>query len=138
MNEEGFLSKADSVEFNLLLLLFLLLTCSQILVIWNTYSHEKLNMQLLHMHYFILAMIAQVDIRFMLKHACSSGTGPVFFYNKPVKLYYIESGVLVEMRSRPVARHTIQCLEFSPPFFTLEVHCGGGFMFKVQYLGSVK
>jgi len=49
------------------------------------------------------------------------------------------AGVSVEMRPRPVTCHTIRCLEFSPPFFTLEVHCGGGFYVRslVHDLGKV-
>jgi len=77
------------------------------------------------MHYFILAMIAQVDILVTLKHACSSGIGPVFFYNNSVKLYCIHSWC-VSGNEHPVTCHTICCLEFSPPFVTLEEHCGSG------------
>jgi len=66
---------------------------------------------------------------------------PLLCWNMPVlqvldqfsfttnQLHYsaYRAGVSVEMRPCPVTCHTIQCLEFSPPFFTLEEHCGSGF-----------
>ena len=58
------------------------------------------------------------------------------------KLNYIayRAGVSVETRPHPVTCHAIQCVEFSPPFFTLEVHCGGGFDVRslVHDLGNGK
>ncbi|KDR08710.1 putative tRNA pseudouridine synthase 1 [Zootermopsis nevadensis] len=48
------------------------------------------------------------------------------------------AGVKVEVRPRPVTCHAIQCVQFSPPSFTLEVHCGGGFYIRslVHDLGN--
>ncbi|XP_023701672.1 probable tRNA pseudouridine synthase 1 isoform X2 [Cryptotermes secundus] len=37
------------------------------------------------------------------------------------------AGISVDLNPRPVTCHAIQCTVFSPPSFTLEVHCGGGF-----------
>jgi len=62
------------------------------------------------------------------------------FTTKQLNYIVYRAGVSVEMRPRPVTCHTIRCLEFSPPFFTLEVHCGGGFYVRslVHDLGKGK
>lgn len=59
-------------------------------------------------------------------------------YNKSSIEY--RAGVKVEMKSRPVTCHAIQCVQFSPPSFTLDVHCGGGFYIRslVHDLGNGK
>jgi tRNA U54 and U55 pseudouridine synthase Pus10 len=50
------------------------------------------------------------------------------------------AGVKVEMRPRPVTCHSVECVKFSPPSFTLEVHCSGGFYVRslVHDLGNGK
>ncbi|XP_069679256.1 pseudouridylate synthase TRUB1-like isoform X2 [Periplaneta americana] len=49
------------------------------------------------------------------------------------------AGVSVQMEPRSVTCHSIHCLDFSPPYFTLEVHCGGGFYIRslIHDLGNV-
>ena len=37
------------------------------------------------------------------------------------------AGVSVKLNPRPVVCHSVKCMDFSPPYFSLEVHCGGGF-----------
>lgn len=46
----------------------------------------------------------------------------------------------VDLKPRPVTCHAIQCTDFSPPSFTLEVHSGGGFYVRslVHDLGNGK
>ncbi|XP_022097726.1 probable tRNA pseudouridine synthase 1 isoform X4 [Acanthaster planci] len=40
--------------------------------------------------------------------------------------------------ARPVTVHSLKCVEFSPPYFTLDVHCGGGFYVRqlIEDLGQ--
>jgi tRNA pseudouridine 55 synthase len=49
------------------------------------------------------------------------------------------AGVPVKLDSRPVACHLVQCVDFSPPYFSLDVHCGGGFYVRslVHDLGNL-
>ncbi|XP_033633642.1 probable tRNA pseudouridine synthase 1 isoform X1 [Asterias rubens] len=41
--------------------------------------------------------------------------------------------------ARPVTVHNLKCLQFSPPYFTLDVYCGGGFYVRqlIHDLGKV-
>ncbi|XP_038070485.1 probable tRNA pseudouridine synthase 1 [Patiria miniata] len=40
--------------------------------------------------------------------------------------------------ARPVTVHSLECVQFSPPYFTLDIHCGGGFYVRqlIQDLGQ--
>jgi hypothetical protein len=50
------------------------------------------------------------------------------------------AGISVDLKPRTVTCHAIRCIDFSPPTFTLEVHCGGGFYVRslVHDLGNGK
>ncbi|KAJ8867281.1 hypothetical protein PR048_031080 [Dryococelus australis] len=47
------------------------------------------------------------------------------------------SGEEVHVEPRPVTCHSARCTQFSPPYFTLQVHCGSGFYIRslVHQLG---